>query len=142
MTSSILVALQFIFMALILWPWAGSDAHLSALGLATVAGLLALWTLFHNRPGNFNVRPEVCEGASLITTGPYRYIRNPMYTALLMLMLAIAIYHGRPYNMIMWVLLAIVLAMKVRLEEGHLADCFPEYEAYKTRVKRFIPWLF
>ena len=45
---------------------------------------LGLWALSANRPGNFNIRPEPKTDGQLVQTGPYRWIRHPMYTAVLL----------------------------------------------------------
>lgn len=53
--------------------------------LALAAGLaLGLWAVTADRPGNFNIRPVPRAGGQLIDRGPYRWIRHPMYSALLL----------------------------------------------------------
>ncbi len=138
----LLVAAQFLLIGAIAWPWWGSRGNPFALALVLPAGLLALWTLRHNRPGNFNIRPEVKEQAELVTSGPYRWVRNPMYLSLLLLMLGVVVFHGHPHQLLLWGGLAVVLAMKVRLEEAFLSERFPEYRDYMERVRRFLPGLY
>lgn len=53
---------------------------LASLILAGASIALAIWTLVHNQPGNFNIRPTPKTWGTLVTTGPYRWIRHPMYT--------------------------------------------------------------
>ncbi len=142
MIQPLLVAMQFALIGAIAWPWSGSQANPWALVLIAPAGLFALWTLAHNRPGNFNVRPAVKARAQLITSGPYRWVRNPMYVSLLLLMLGVAVFHGRPVYLLPWGGLALVLAIKVRLEEAFLVERFPEYADYMARVKRFLPGIY
>ncbi len=142
MIQRLLVAAQFALIGLIAWPWWGSRANLAALLLIVPSGLIALWTLRHNRPGNFNIRPALKEGAELVTSGPYLWVRNPMYVSLLLLMLGVAVFHGQAKHLLPWFGLVIVLAMKVRLEEAFLLERFPDYAEYMARVKRFIPRIY
>jgi len=77
---------------------------------------------------------------ALVTTGPYRYTRNPMYLGLAFLYAGIALAFG-----LLWALAAlpVVLLVVDRVvippEERHLEAQFgDEYRAYKSRVRRWI----
>jgi steroid 5-alpha reductase family enzyme len=80
-----------------------------------------------------------CE--QIITTGPYRYVRNPLYIGSFMLMLGFCVLL-RDWLSI-WIVLGPVLAMylnKIRQEEKFLARNFPEqWTAYARNTPRFIP---
>ena len=82
--GSLLVALQFGLMVVL--PTLAAPTVLkggipiSAILLAISSMMLFVWTLLHNRLGNFNIRPTPKSCGQLITTGPYRLIRHPMYT--------------------------------------------------------------
>lgn len=137
--SRLWVAAQFGLIALMLaWPadWAW-DATAIALGALAVA--LALWVFAYNRPGNFNIRPEPKAGATLVTRGPYRWVRHPMYVALLLGMAAVAAQAHSLVQPVLWVVLAAALNFKAALEERLLATRWPDYAAYCARTKRFIP---
>ena len=137
--SRLWVAAQFGLIALMLaWPadWAW-DATAIALGVLAVA--LGLWVFAYNRPGNFNIRPEPKAGATLVTRGPYRWVRHPMYVALLLGMAAVAAQAHSPVQPLLWVVLAVALNFKAALEERLLATQWPDYAAYCARTKRFIP---
>ena len=54
-------------------------------GLWLASAVLGLWTLWVNRPGNFNIRPEPHPDGHLVQEGPYRWVRHPMYGAVLLL---------------------------------------------------------
>lgn len=143
-----LVALQFALMALQAWlvapafprpgmaspPW----------GLLSAAVVLGLWALSVNRPGNFNIRPTPKPGARRVQRGPYRWIRHPMYSAVLLAGLAgVVAADGavRAAAGAVWLLLCAVLWVKSRLEEQWLAARHPGYRAYQRRTRRFVPWL-
>jgi protein-S-isoprenylcysteine O-methyltransferase Ste14 len=141
--ATTLVAAQFVLIAVILacgalpLQSAGPAAALAA-GIA-----LGLWTLLHNRPGNFNIRPVPKDTAVLITGGPYHWVRHPMYVALLLVMAAVA--GAAPHMLAGWLALlalAAVLAAKAALEERLLRQAYPGYAEYATRTHRFIPGVY
>lgn len=138
----LLVALQFALIGWLIWPLTPQAWSPSALALLACAVALGLWTIFHNRPGNFNIRPEPKPAGTLITSGPYRYMRNPMYSALLLFAAAEVLAYRDLWKIACWILLALVLLGKALLEERGLRALFPGYAAYASRVRRFIPGVF
>lgn len=80
----------------------------------------------------------------LVQTGPFALIRNPIYVALGLFMLAMAVAFGHWRNLIVAVpLFALGTWMRVMREERLLHTQFDgEYDAYVERVKRFVPGLF
>jgi protein-S-isoprenylcysteine O-methyltransferase Ste14 len=113
------------------------DAMVSA--LAGVA--LGLWAISANRPGNFNIRPIPREGAALVRHGPYRFIRHPMYSAVLLCGLAAARCAGARLDWLALIGLAAVLFVKARREEQSLIRVHRDYLDYMRRSRRFIPWV-
>ncbi len=137
--SRLWVAAQFLLIAaMVLWPAAWRwDAVAITLGLAAIA--LGLWVFAYNRPGNFNIRPEPKAGGQLVTGGPYRWMRHPMYVALLLGMAAVAAESHSWVQAGLWWLLLLVLNFKAALEERLLRQRWPDYAAYCQRTRRFIP---
>ncbi len=88
---------------------------------------------------NFRVFPEVPQHGKLIVCGPYRWVRHPMYTSLLLITMAWMIEQPLPWRMILWVGLVVTLSVKLRYEESLLIERFPEYDAYRRQAKRLIP---
>ena len=138
----LLVAAQFALIAWLIWPF--TPQHWSPLALALVGASIALgaWTLVHNRPGNFNIRPQPKASARLVTSGPYRFVRHPMYSALLLFAAAECVAYSDAWKILAWLALATVLLAKAVLEERGLRQQFADYAAYAARVRRFIPGLF
>ncbi len=112
------------------------------LALEAAALLLGIWAVASMRIGNFGIRPDVRPGARFVRRGPYRFIRHPMYTALLLATLAVVIDRPTLLRWIVWCMLLLVLCAKLRFEERLLAERFPEYAAYRSATKRLIPYLY
>ncbi len=137
-----LVALQFALIAWLIWPLTPQAWSLPALALLGSAVVLGLWTLAHNRLGNFNIRPEPKASGQLVTSGPYRYVRNPMYSAVLLFAAAEVVAYRDAWKIACWFALALVLLAKALLEERGLREQHAGYAEYAKRVRRFIPGVF
>ena len=139
----LLVVLQFGLLALLGWrAWVSpADIAVQVVSLLAASGLLAHWALAANRPGNFNIRPTPRRGGALITSGPYRWIRHPMYTSVLLAAAAAAWKSFETADALLWLALLGVLLAKVAIEERALMRRFPSYQDYRLRTTRFLPWL-
>ena len=102
---------------------------------------LGLWAVASNRPGNFNIRPEPRAGGQLVSHGPYRWIRHPMYTAVIAIAVACAAIVGATWAWLCVAALVAVLVAKATLEERALLVLHPDYGDYRGRTKRFLPWV-
>lgn len=72
--------------------------------------------------------------------GPYRFVRHPMYSAVLTVGLGAVIWSGGWLTALCWALLAVLLRVKAVWEEHHLMEVFPGYEAYAGATPRFWAW--
>ncbi|MDP3617063.1 MAG: isoprenylcysteine carboxylmethyltransferase family protein [Rhodoferax sp.] len=145
--SSLLVTLQLGLLILQAVLAANQVLHGGAVAVgAWIAALtslaLAAWTLRHNRLGNFNIRPLPKASGNLVTSGPYRWIRHPMYSSLLLGAAALAGVSEPVFGWLTWSALALVLFTKSTLEERWKGEKHPGYAAYVKQSKRFLPWLF
>ena len=138
--STLLVTAQFAVIAVMIvlavpphFPFA------AALSLPGV--LLGLWTLRYNRPGNFNIRPELREGCAMITEGPYRWIRHPMYSAVLWMMGGTVAVSPSLEMVGLWLVLGGILYLKARREEYLWCRHREEYAAYRRERQMFVPYL-
>jgi protein-S-isoprenylcysteine O-methyltransferase Ste14 len=116
---------------------------LPAIGTAMVAGGLgfAVWARVH-LGRNWSSRVVVKEDHTLIRTGPYRHVRHPIYSGLLLALggTALAIGEWRGVLAFGFALLGIVL--RIRAEEVQMCREFPEYERYRKETAALIPLLF
>jgi protein-S-isoprenylcysteine O-methyltransferase Ste14 len=91
---------------------------------------------------NLTPFPRPSGGTCLVQSGAYRFVRHPLYTAL------ICDSFGWSFLMKSWsaticaLAITIVLDRKARVEERWLQQQFPEYRAYQKRVQRFVPWVY
>ena len=75
------------------------------------------------------------EGATLRTTGVYRLTRNPIYLGLIVGTAGWVLWRGRLELIVVWLLLAIVLVVKARVEQHRLVDAFgDEYREYAEQT--------
>lgn len=141
--GQLLVTVQFSLLALMGWrAWVSpSSSGVLAGSLLWGSALLALWALAANRPGNFNIRPTPRHGGTLVTSGPYRWVRHPMYTSVLMAAAAAALKSHQSADAGLWLALLAVLLVKSGIEERVLMIRFPDYQAYKVRTRKFLPGL-
>jgi protein-S-isoprenylcysteine O-methyltransferase Ste14 len=95
--------------------------------------VLCLWPLWYLRR-SFSLEPEA---RTLVTSGPYRLARHPIYTVYLLINFGILLRHLTVPFAIVLALWVALLLVRVRYEEGVLASAFPEYPAYRRRVRAF-----
>ena len=139
--GGLLVACQFVLLLLLTATthWR-NIIPLQALLFFIASLLLAGWAIKVMRLGHFNVRPTIKSGAILITHGPYRYIRHPMYASLLLTGLGLLLISCTWLRLVAFFALWLVLSLKLRIEEKLLADHFPDYSLYQQRSRMLFPW--
>ena len=89
-----------------------------------------------------NISPALKENAPLRTSGPYRFVRHPMYLALLVFCGGYVIGKFAVYSVSLWLAILLVLALKIYYEEGILRKRHPSFEGYAKKTKRLIPFVF
>lgn len=139
--SKVLVALQFIIVLLLLLLNDSIFTNLISLFIFTFGALFGIYTLCFNRIGNFNITPEIKQNSKFIKTGPYKYIRHPMYFSLLLMMGGIILTKIDMINIVCYIVLIIVLYLKAKKEEMLWSEKLHEYEQYKKHTKMFIPFI-
>ena len=112
-------------------------------GAAVTAGglLFAVWARRH-LGSNWSQAVTVKKGHELITSGPYAFVRHPIYTGLLLAFAGSAIARGEWRGVLAVALIFGVLWHKLRLEEKWMRAQFGEsYKAYSRRVAALLPYV-
>ena len=88
------------------------------------------------------VRIQEERGHTVVSTGPYHYVRHPMYAAMLVFVVGTSLLLGSGYGILLALLFMVVLARRAVLEERTLREELHGYAAYMTQVKyRLIPYV-
>jgi protein-S-isoprenylcysteine O-methyltransferase Ste14 len=112
--------------------WAGAIVGAIAIGLL-------FWTL--NALGtNLTDTVVTRKHHTLVTTGPYRWVRHPFYDVLLLLVIASSLLAANWFILLAGTAVFFFLAVRTRIEERKLVERFgEEYFAYISRTNRFVP---
>jgi len=90
---------------------------------------------------NWGTPASIKEAPELVTSGPYRLIRHPIYSGLLLAMAGTVLVDGRAW-VVLLALLAVYFGLSARLEERTMAREFPDaYAGYRARTKMLVPYL-
>ncbi len=138
--SFILVTLQFTLIGLLLITTVTVSVTSTALLAASV--LLVIWAIVVMHQSKFRISPVPAAAAILVTSGPYRFIRHPMYTAILLGAAGLLTGSFNWIRMGIAVTLALVLIMKLLWEEKMLTEKFSDYTAYKINTWYLFPFAF
>ena len=109
--------------------------------LITVAG--AVFAVWGGRTlgSNLTPLPQPRAGGELVEHGPFRYARHPIYGGGILFFAGLALATSFAV-LVPTALLVLLWIGKSRDEERRLADRFPDYAEYRSRVRgRFLPWL-
>jgi protein-S-isoprenylcysteine O-methyltransferase Ste14 len=119
-------------------------ANAVAIGLQIAAVLLMLWARVTFGRRSFHAAANPTAGG-LVTWGPYRYWRHPIYSAVLLFLWSGVLSHGLdPVAIALAVVGTVMTIVRVLSEENLLRAEFTGsdgYEAYARRTKRFIPFV-
>jgi protein-S-isoprenylcysteine O-methyltransferase Ste14 len=122
-----------------LWPHAPLPYLIGLVML--VAGLaFSVWARVH-LGANWSGAVTLKEGHELIRSGPYRYVRHPIYTGILTGVLGTALCSGTVRAALGFAIIAFSFWRKLQLEEALLCEVFPaEYPGYCAEVPALIPF--
>jgi protein-S-isoprenylcysteine O-methyltransferase Ste14 len=137
-----LVALQFGSIGAILMTGAWLSGHWLVWAAQTVGVLLGLWAVQTMHLGHFNIIPDPRDDATLVERGPYRWVRHPMYAAILWVMVPMVLADVSPTRMAWLLVLVLTLLLKLHYEEALLCRRFADYPDYQQRSHKLLPWLF
>lgn len=105
-----------------------------------LAVALMIWSRRSFKSGQFSINAEPKEG-SLMSNGPYRFIRHPMFAASLLLIWSSVLGHLSTVTMIVGLIVTLNIFYRISVEEQHLREHFPGYAEYARKTKRILPYL-
>lgn len=103
---------------------------------------LGIWAVMVMRIGHFHIAPDPLSWSRFVNQGPYRFVRHPMYLALLLTTLPLIISYPSPGRIGIWILLLADLVLKIGFEERLLLKHFPEYSVYQKKTARLLPGIY
>ena len=145
--------LAFGFVALVWFVAIGLDARmhashvpaaLQALGMAImlISTGFVMWVMRANSFASPVVKLQTERGHRVVSTGPYAFVRHPMYSASVLFFVGAPLLLGSWWGFAMSPLFAVLFAIRARLEERALLAGLPGYADYTRRVRyRLLPGL-
>jgi protein-S-isoprenylcysteine O-methyltransferase Ste14 len=111
--------------------------------VVTLIGLLIMIWARVTLGKNWSANVVLKENQELVTTGPYAYVRHPIYSGLILMMLSWILYIDTLAFTVFFIIFFVGAYYKAKKEEKLLLTYFPEtYPAYTKRVKALIPFIF
>ena len=134
--------IYILFPQALIWAKVSLASWLRLVG-AFMAVLALLWFFWIHRSlgNNLSVRLKIKDSQKLITDGPYRWIRHPMYSAFYLLHIAVFFLTTNWFIGVTWLAgLTAIILLRVKREEAMLLSTFgSEYRSYIENTGRFIP---
>lgn len=123
------------------WSQLGLPDDIRAFGIVLSAvGLAGLTWAFRHLGRNLTAGPGTSEDHSLVTTGPYRWVRHPMYSAWTVLLLGYSLLTANWCIAILFLAALSAVVRRTPIEEAALAARFGDaYREYAKRTGRFVP---
>jgi protein-S-isoprenylcysteine O-methyltransferase Ste14 len=116
-------------------PVTRPDAAGPAVGLMLAGTVLAFWSAWYLGK-SFSLLPQA---RRLVTTGPYRFVRHPIYLGGLLITLGEVWLRFSPLVVVLNLLFVAAQVVRLRYEEEILERAFPEYQEYRAKTSALIP---
>ena len=124
--------------------WSEMPVAVQAIGAAAIVAAFVViwWCTAANHFLSSNARIQSERGHRVVQDGPYRFVRHPMYTSLIVLMLGMALVLGSWLAVVPAILIAVLLVVRTSLEDGMLKTELAGYREYANQVhERLLPGL-
>ena len=114
--------------------------HPAGIAVQALAAVLMVWARLTFGGRSFHAGATPTAGG-LVTSGPYRWWRHPIYAAILYFVAAAVACHPSWKALLAGGLVALGLGVRMVLEERLLGARYPEYAAYAARTRRIVPFV-
>ena len=140
----ILVFLQFLIISLHFFQWefipqkqiiqVSPFSYFLGILIIVIAFIIMLVSI-KDLGRNLSPFPRPINNSKLVTTGIYRFTRHPMYYSLIFISIGVFIIKLSIYYLFLTISLALIVKLKIALEEKYLMNKFKNYLLYKNEVK-------
>ena len=111
------------------------------IAIQAAAVALNIWARLSFQRGEFRVAATP-GGSAIIRSGPYHFVRHPMYAAALLFVWASVVSHLSVLTVAIGVVVTAIAIARVVVEERLLRARYPDYEAYARSTKALVPYVF
>lgn len=122
--------------------WPHPDLFRLIGAVLAVAGMLLLAWSAVNLGRSLTPFPRPLPQGKLVTGGAYRFVRHPIYFAVLAVCVGLGLATWSPLRLALAAALLVFFDLKARREEIWLQERYPEYASYRQRVKKLVPWIY
>lgn len=105
--------------------------------LAPLGICLNIWSVWHLR-SSFSI---MAEARRTVVSGPYQYVRHPLYLGEILTMLGVCLMIGTGTAMLFWAVVSGSQLIRARIEEKKLSGALSDYEAYRRKTPFIFPGL-
>ena len=110
------------------------------IAIQILAAMLMIWARITFGLRSFHAAANPTEGG-LVTTGPFKFIRHPIYASVIYFILASVISHPLMLNIFLVIVCCLGVTIRIYSEEKLILTKYPEYSEYAKRTKRIIPFI-
>lgn len=139
--SFLLVAFQLLFIAYLILSGRIIFFDVLYLIFSFIASIPAVWAIILMNT-KLRIQPEPTADAKLIFSGPYRFVRHPMYATVISLSLIWIVFDFTYIRFVVFILLVINMLIKMYYEENILLNSLEGYKEYASKSKRIIPFIY
>ena len=127
-------------MAMMLLPRAAlrPEAALASNLVVLVATLGSIWAVVW-LGRSFSILPQA---RALVTSGPYRFVRHPLYLTEFVAIFGLAWQFALPWSLLIWATAAAAQFPRMYYEEQVLSATLPDYADYAAKTARLVPGLY
>ena len=140
--SRILVLMQFTCLTSIFLTGPVISSKILYFIIEIIGILILIWSVSVMSLSKLNVFPDVRNGAILISHGPYKFIRHPMYLSVILICLSVVLEFLNPGRLLILMILIATLIYKIEFEENLLINNFEKYAEYRKTTKKLIPFIY